>query len=108
MVVRFSANGDTGLGYRARIRYLTQTDRNKTIDRSTHCGGVVESFGGAITMMNMAGNDSGKQYFDCIWLIKPPNSYMHLKTHLMLRIDTFEKMGEKKMMENNFCSKLDK
>lgn len=93
MVVRFSANGDTGLGYRGRIRYLTQVDRNKTVDRSTHCGGFVESFGGAITMMNMIGNNSEKQYFDCIWLIKPPASYMHLKTHLLLRIDTFEKMG---------------
>lgn len=93
MVVRFSANGDTGLGYRGRIRYLTRSDRNKTVDRSTHCGGYVETFGGAITMMNMVGNNSEKQYFDCIWLIKPPNNYMHLKTHLLLRIEKFEKMG---------------
>lgn len=94
MVIRFSAKGDTGLGYRGQIRYLTQADRNKTVDRSTQCGGLVESFGGAITMMNMVGNNSDKQYFDCIWVIKPPNSYMHLKMHLLLRIDSFDKMGE--------------
>lgn len=94
MVIRFSANGDTGLGYRGQVRYLTQADRNKIVDRSTQCGGLVESFGGAITMMNMVGNNSDKQYFDCIWIIKPPNSYMHLKMHLLLRIDAFDKMGE--------------
>lgn len=86
----FRGNGGTGAGYRATITYLSQNFTDETT--STHCGGLVESFGGAITMMNMT-NSSSKAY-DCIWLIKPPNSYLHLKTHLLVRIDTFEKMGE--------------
>lgn len=36
--------------------------------------------------------------FDCIWLLKPPNTYAHLKTHLSLRIDTFEKMGPNSLL----------
>lgn len=90
--VRFHGNGGTGVGYRANIRYITQnfTDEEPT---NTHCGGLVESFGGAITMMNMT--NSTEKAFDCIWLIKPPNSYLHLKTHLLVRIDTFENMGMK-------------
>lgn len=96
--ILFRGNGGNGVGYRAEIRYLSQhfTD-NMT---STHCGGLVESFGGAITMMNMT-NSSAKS-FDCIWLIKPPNSYLHLKTHLLVRIDTFENMG--KSTKNEKCS----
>lgn len=93
MTVRFYANGDTGLGYRGRVRYLTATERNHTATRYTHCGGSVETFGGVITMMNMVAKDSEPKLYDCIWLIKPPNSYMHLKSHLLLRINTFEKMG---------------
>lgn len=86
----FRGNGGTGAGYRAIITYLSQNFTDETT--STHCGGLVESFGGAITMMNMT-NSSSKAY-DCIWLIKPPNSYLHLKTHLLVRIDTFENMGK--------------
>lgn len=63
----------------------------------TDCGGLVESFGGAITMMKMvrANETQSKSLslYDCIWLIRPPSSYMHLKTHLMLRVETFEKMA---------------
>lgn len=87
--IRFHGNGGTGAGYRANIRYVSQNYTSETTN--THCGGLVESFGGAITMMNMT-NSSAKA-FDCIWLIKPPNSYLHLKTHLLVRIDTFENMG---------------
>ncbi|XP_031625338.1 uncharacterized protein LOC116342012 [Contarinia nasturtii] len=86
--IRFLGNGGSGAGYRATIRYLAHDFSNTKIN--THCGGLVESFGGAITMMNMT--NSSAMAFDCIWLIKPPNSY-HLKTHLLVRIDTFENMG---------------
>lgn len=86
----FHGNGGTGAGYRATIRYLNQNFTDETT--STHCGGLVESFGGAITMMNMA--DTSATAYDCIWIIKPPNSYLHLKTHLLIRIDTFENMGK--------------
>lgn len=86
------ASGGTGLGFRANIRFLTLAQLNQTAKPSTDCGGLVESFGGAITMMNMVSNTSEPKLFDCIWLIKPPNNYMHLKTHLLVRIDTFENM----------------
>lgn len=94
MTLRFMAEGGTGLGYRVKIRFLTEKQVNHTTKRYTHCGGFVESFGGAITMMNMVANDTEPKVFDCIWLIKPPNSYMHLKTHLFLGIDKFNNMGE--------------
>lgn len=94
--IRFHGNGGTGAGYRATIRYLTE---NVTTDESvnTHCGGLVEFFGGAITMMNMT-NSSALAY-DCIWIVKPPNNYLHLKTHLLVRIDTFENMGNNQQSE---------
>lgn len=90
IIARFHASGGTGLGYRANIRYLSHSQKNQTTN--THCGGLVSTYGGAITMMNMT--NSSSKAFDCIWLIKPPNSYLHLKTHLLVRLDTFENMGE--------------
>lgn len=87
---KFHANGGTGFGYSAGITYLSQVQVNQSTN--THCGGLVGSFGGAITMMNMT--NSTAKLFDCIWLIKPPNSYLHVKTHLLVRINTFENMGE--------------
>lgn len=98
--VLFYANDGTGAGYRATISYSTKNVTNETT--STHCGGLVESYGGAITMMNMT--NSSAATFDCIWLVKPPNSYLHLKTHLLVRIDTFENMG--KFFNNKMHFKL--
>ncbi|XP_055317756.1 uncharacterized protein LOC129576557 isoform X2 [Sitodiplosis mosellana] len=88
MRIHFNGNGGTGAGYRAAIRYLTPNVTEETVN--THCGGLVETFGGAITMMNMT--NSSAMAYDCIWLIKPSNNYLHLKTHLLVRIDTFENM----------------
>lgn len=88
--ILFYANDGTEAGYSATINYSTKSMTNETT--STHCGGLVESYGGAITMMNMT--NSSAATFDCIWLVKPPNSYLHLKTHLLVRIDTFENMGK--------------
>lgn len=88
--ILFYGNDGTGAGYRATINFSTKNITNEVT--STHCGGLVESFGGAITMMNMT--NSSDAAFDCIWLIKPPNSYLHLKTNLLVRIDTFENMGK--------------
>lgn len=87
--ILFYGNDGTDAGYRATINYSTKNITNEIT--STHCGGLVESFGGTITMMNMT--NSSASSFDCIWLIKPPNSYLHLKTHLLVRVDTFENMG---------------
>lgn len=58
----------------------------------TDCGGFVENIGGAITMMRMLSENTSTvtKTYDCVWVIKPPNSYLHLKTHLSLRVDSFE------------------
>lgn len=105
VIVRFFANGGTGLGYRANVQYITQAQLNQTVKPFTDCGGMVESFGGAITMMNMVNdNTSDPKRFNCIWVIKPPNSYMHLKTHLLMRIDTFESMGNSINSQYHFIS----
>lgn len=90
ILVKFHASGGTGYGYRANINYLSQMQANQSTN--THCGGLVSSFGGVITMMNMTA--TATKTFDCVWLIKPPNSYLHVKTHLLARIDTFENMGK--------------
>ncbi|XP_029726697.2 uncharacterized protein LOC109418923 [Aedes albopictus] len=99
MIIRFYANGGSGLGYRARVSFLTvDSAANPLMLPDTNCGGVVENVGGAITMMKMVQNMDEGRIFDCIWLIKPPNTYAHLKTHLSLRIDTFEKMGPNSLL----------
>ncbi|XP_062540413.1 uncharacterized protein LOC134208662 [Armigeres subalbatus] len=99
MIIRFYANGGSGLGYRARVSFLTvESAENPLMLPETSCGGVVENVGGAITMMEMVhGVDEGR-IFDCIWLIKPPNTYAHLKTHLSLRVDTFGKMAPNSLL----------
>lgn len=94
LLLRFYANGGTGLGYRAEVKYISEDVANATaLHPITDCGGLVDTFGGAITMMKMLQNETELKLYDCIWLIRPPNTYMHLKTHLMLRVDAFEKMA---------------
>ena len=39
--------------------------------------------------------DEEEVAYDCIWIIRPPPGYMHLKTHISLRVETFEKMASK-------------
>ena len=58
----------------------------------TDCGGNVENMGGAITMMNMV--ETGAKTYDCVWLIRPPKNYLHLRTHLYLKVATFRDMGK--------------
>uniref|UniRef100_A0A1Q3FZT1 CUB domain-containing protein n=1 Tax=Culex tarsalis TaxID=7177 RepID=A0A1Q3FZT1_CULTA len=99
MIIRFYANGGSGLGYRAKVSFLTiESAANPMMLPDSNCGGVVENIGGAITMMNLVAGDNETRIFDCIWLLKPPNTYAHLKTHLSLKIDTFEKMGPNSML----------
>lgn len=94
MLIRFMANGGTGLGFKAEIRYLTEdVALDPALRPVTDCGGLVETYGGAITMMKMVVNETEPKLFDCVWLIRPPSSYMHLKTHLMIRVETFERMA---------------
>ncbi|XP_063700483.1 uncharacterized protein LOC134830827 [Culicoides brevitarsis] len=94
LLLRFYANGGTGLGYRAAVKFINEDLLNETaLHPITDCGGLVDTFGGAITMMKMLQNETEPKLYDCIWLIRPPNTYMHLKTHLMLKVDAFEKMA---------------
>ena len=99
MIIRFFANGGTGLGYKANVTFLTIPSANSPEGNpSTNCGGLVQNSGGAITMMRMLNNDSDPSIYDCIWVIKPPNTYIHLKTHLLMRVDVFEKMKPGSLM----------
>lgn len=94
MIIRFFANGGMGLGYKAEIKFLTEeASKDNALRPITDCGGLVDTFGGAITMMKMLTNETDPLLFDCVWMIRPPNSYLHLKTHLMMRVDAFEKMA---------------
>lgn len=54
---------------------------------------MVTGPGGAITMMNMIENATDVRLFDCIWIIKPGNNYMMMKTHISLRVDDFYGMA---------------
>lgn len=94
LLIRFNANGATGMGYRAVINFVEESQIDDVeIRPDTNCGGHVELMGGAITMMNMVSNDTEPRTYDCVWLIRPPVSYSHLKTHISLRVDSFNKLG---------------
>ncbi|XP_053676710.1 uncharacterized protein LOC128726892 [Anopheles nili] len=99
MIIRFYANGGSALGYRALVSFVHVTSAaDVSLHPNTNCGGVVENIGGAITMMKMLTNANESRMYDCVWLIKPPNTYAHLKTHLSLKVDTFEKLGAQSVM----------
>lgn len=38
-------------------------------------------------------NQTDPILFDCVWILKPPNSYLHLKTHIMMKVESFENMA---------------
>lgn len=95
--IQFYANGGTGIGYKALVDFINVENVNDPqINPATDCGGFVQTLGGAITMMNMI-EDNGEgevmRNYDCIWVIKPPNTYLHLKTHLAIRVESFENMS---------------
>lgn len=100
MMVRFYANGATDAGYRGQVSFLTiEQAKQPELKARIGCGGLVETIGGAITMMDMVSsniNDTESEaIFDCIWIIRPSPSYMHMKTHISLKVETFEKMASK-------------
>lgn len=101
MLFRFSANGGIAVGYRADISFFLDTKTRNINQPLTTCGGFVDTLGGAITMMNMVQNDTETKRFDCIWLIRPSTNYLHLKTHLSLRVDSFNSFG--KFFFCDFC-----
>lgn len=94
VTIRFNANGGTDLGYRAKIVFLSADDLDEV--PQTNCGGFVDTIGGVITMLNMSrkdGNDSNPVIYECIWIVKPPEAYLQIKSHISLRVQNFEKMA---------------
>ena len=99
VLIRFYANGSTDIGYKAKVTFLTSAAAmSSELSPITNCGGMVQSVGGAITMMNMLdikNSTSSEIFFDCIWIVRPPQGYLHLKSHLSLKVESFEKMAAK-------------
>ncbi|XP_025162221.1 uncharacterized protein LOC105191269 isoform X2 [Harpegnathos saltator] len=91
LLIRFYANGGTGLGYKAFYSFVIGHAFDKSVQPITDCGGYVENLGGAITMMNMVGQ--GVKTYDCVWLIRPPKNFLHMKTHMYLKVVAFADMA---------------
>ncbi|KAL1452260.1 hypothetical protein WDU94_006549 [Cyamophila willieti] len=88
LIVRFMANGGTGIGFKADYTFLPNNYDEKQLNPYTDCGGLVENTGGAITMMNMP-----EQYYDCVWIVQPLHKMYYLKTHLYVRISNARGLG---------------
>lgn len=100
LMIRFYANGGSEVGYRADVSILTSAQaKDPELKTRIGCGGLVESVGGAITMMNMVNpNDNETEAevsFDCIWIVRPPQGYQHMKTHISLKVESFDKMASR-------------
>ncbi|XP_076757885.1 CUB and LDLa domain isoform X2 [Xylocopa sonorina] len=91
LLIRFYANGGTGLGYKAFYSFVIGHPLDKSVQPITDCGGYVENLGGTITMMDMVGE--GIKTYDCVWLIRPPKNYLHMKTHVYIKVVTFADMA---------------
>lgn len=91
LLIRFYANGGTGLGYKAFYSFVTDHMFDKFIQPVTDCGGYVENLGGTITMINMIGH--GMKTYDCVWLIRSLKNYLHTKTYIYLKVIDFTNMG---------------
>jgi len=97
-MIRFYANGGSDHGYKAKLSFVTnEQSRDPELKARIGCGGLVETVGGAITMMNMVeanlNETSPEVLYDCIWIIRPPPGYRHMKTHISLKLETFDKMA---------------
>ncbi|KAH8379418.1 hypothetical protein KR009_004890 [Drosophila setifemur] len=94
LLLQFRGNSATGVGFRAEVSFVSSKQlKDERLVPYTDCGGMVSGPGGAITMMNMIENATDVRLFDCIWIIKPGNNYMMMKTHISLRIDDFYGMA---------------
>uniref|UniRef100_A0A1B6DQF5 CUB domain-containing protein n=2 Tax=Clastoptera arizonana TaxID=38151 RepID=A0A1B6DQF5_9HEMI len=93
LLIRFYANGGSGIGYKGSFSFLTGHIEDNAVEPITDCGGYVENLGGAITMMNMVERGGSVKLYDCIWLIRPPNNYYHMKTDIYLKVATFLDMA---------------
>ncbi|KAJ8917600.1 hypothetical protein NQ315_000083 [Exocentrus adspersus] len=91
LVIRFYANGASNFGFRASYSYILGNINDLTLAPNVGCGGFVNNLGGAITMMNMV--EQGVKFFDCVWIIKPPEIVLHRKTHLYVKVVNFTKFA---------------
>lgn len=96
-MVRFFANGGSDNGYRAKVWFLTiEQSKDPSLKARIGCGGLVQSVGGAITMMDMIASNVNETEselpYDCIWIVRPSQGYMHQKTHISLKVESFEKI----------------
>ncbi|XP_072381860.1 uncharacterized protein Culd [Diabrotica undecimpunctata] len=87
LVVRFYANGASHLGFKASYSFILGNIEDSAFKPHIGCGGNVNNLGGGITMMNMV--NEGTTLFDCVWIVKPPESLRHRKTHLYVKVATF-------------------
>ncbi|GBP00970.1 hypothetical protein EVAR_68654_1 [Eumeta japonica] len=95
LLLQFRGNGVTSCGFRAEVTFCVTKHKEDRLMPYTDCGGLVSGPGGAITMMNMIENNTDVRLFDCIWIIKPGNNYMMMKTHISLRIEEFHGMASR-------------
>ncbi|KAM7358950.1 CUB and LDLa domain isoform 3-T3 [Cochliomyia hominivorax] len=95
LLLQFRGNGVTGCGFRAEVTFVSPKQKDDRLMPYTDCGGLVSGPGGAITMMNMIENATDVRFFDCIWIIKPGNNYLMMKTHISLRIEEFHSMASR-------------
>ncbi|XP_073836756.1 CUB and LDLa domain isoform X2 [Musca autumnalis] len=96
LLLQFRGNGVTSAGFRAEVTFVTPSQlKEDRLMPYTDCGGLVSGPGGAITMMNMIENATDVRMFDCIWIIKPSNNYVMMKTHISLRVDEFHSMASR-------------
>ncbi|XP_055841767.1 uncharacterized protein LOC129908945 isoform X2 [Episyrphus balteatus] len=97
LLLQFRGNGVTGSGFRAEVSFVSskQIKEDQQLIPNTDCGGMVSGPGGAITMMNMIDNSTDVRLYDCIWIIKPGNNYMMMKTHISLRVESFYGMASR-------------
>ncbi|XP_064542218.1 uncharacterized protein Culd isoform X1 [Drosophila montana] len=94
LLLQFRGNSASGVGFRAEVSFVSSKQlKDERLVPYTDCGGMVTGPGGAITMMNMIENATDVRLFDCIWIIKPGNNYMMMKTHISLRVDDFYGMA---------------
>lgn len=94
MTIRFNANGGEGV-FKAKVSCVNEEEA-LDVDMRIHtqeCGGVVSALGGYITMINILGSDDNPILYDCIWLVKPSLRYDMSKTHLSIKVETFEAMA---------------
>lgn len=82
------------------IRELLQIESVDMVEPTlTDCGGLVDDYGGVITMSNMSAPGTAR-LFDCIWLVKPLADYQqNPKSHLLVRVEQFGNLGNFKLVK---------